>query len=146
LGLSAAEVAHPWCDAEVEYLASRWIDAEKIEQIANELTEKFGNPRTAKSVSCKAKMLGLYSRRTRHPARPNKKRLYSAKAAVLGYSKRQLPPDFEPLNIPFLQTVWGQCREVVGRGEDGLVVCCGHPTVLETSDCSAHRMINRMTM
>jgi hypothetical protein len=145
LGLSAAEVAHPWKPEEEEYLTSRWREAERIEQIAEELTSKFGTPRTAKSVSCKAKALGLYSRRTRHPARPSSKRVYSAKAAVLQFKKRQLPDGFEPLNIPFLQAVDGQCRDVVGRGEDGLVVFCGHPVVLN-HDCAAHRMINRMTM
>ena len=54
----------------------------------------------------------------------------------------KIPADFRPLNIPFLQTKSIHCKEVVGRGDDHLAVCCGHVRIHGRPYCEVHTKIN----
>ncbi len=68
-------------------------------------------------------------------------------------SKIRKPPTFiyepppmpvEPLNIPFMELGPKHCREIVGYGDFGLSLSCGHPVIDGTSFCRWHYSINYM--
>ena len=40
--------------------------------------------------------------------------------------------------VPFLEAKFGECRDVVGRGPDGLALYCGKPAKPGTSWCPKH--------
>lgn len=56
--------------------------------------------------------------------------------------KLPAPSSFAPLNIPFMELESHHCREVVGTGDDGLAIYCGHIQSKPTSYCNHHRQIN----
>ncbi len=49
---------------------------------------------------------------------------------------------FAPLNIPLMELKGHHCREVVGKGDDGLATFCGHPQSRASSYCVYHHRIN----
>jgi hypothetical protein len=48
----------------------------------------------------------------------------------------------KPLNIPFMELDDSHCREVMGKGEDGLAIYCGHAKNGDASYRKFHRQRN----
>lgn len=56
--------------------------------------------------------------------------------------EREMPQEIQSLNIGFMDLQDNQCREVMGQGEDGLAVYCGHVRHRTSSYCSFHSSVN----
>lgn len=100
---------------------------------------------TRSAVIGRSHRLGL-PKLTRSPSgRPRKEREYKPSKVRKAPTICAPPPmPVEPLNIPFIDLGPKHCREIVGYGDYGLSLSCGHPVVHECSFCLWHRSINTM--
>lgn len=128
-----------------EKMVRMWAEGLSASLIAQE----FGITRNA--VIGKADRLQLPPRRTvaaqsrapKHRARDgstmyNIKRRSATPRPPRPYVERKPPPmPIEPLNIPFMDLTPFMCREVIGKGDYGLSISCGHP-VHQRSFCEWH--------
>lgn len=74
--------------------------------------------------------------------RPKKEREYKpSKTAPIRIEPPPMP--VAPLNIPFCDLRPHHCREIVGYGDYGLSLSCGHP-IHKSSCCRWHNAVNRM--
>lgn len=55
------------------------------------------------------------------------------------------PVPVVPLNIPFGELERHHCREIVGTGDYGLSLSCGHPKNEDSSYCRWHHVLNHYT-
>ena len=75
------------------------------------------------------------------PRRPRKPRGRSQPMFVMELAPK--PQPVVPLNIPYFDLEPFHCREIVGTGEDGLPISCGHPRVEEGPwFCVWHTKVN----
>lgn len=127
--LSASILTVPWTEERIATLKTLWMAGIATTEIAKEL-----GGISVCGVSGKAKRLGLPNR-GRSVSRVTRRqpliRLLRAKAEPLA-----------SLNIGLLDLESRHCREVTGRGEDGLATFCGHQKAEASSFCPHHHAIN----
>ncbi len=100
---------------------------------------------TRNAVISRSHRIGL-PKLTRAPSgRPKKAREYKPSAVCKPPVQIAPPPmPVEPLNIPFIELGPKHCREIVGYGDYGLSLSCGHSVIHEGSFCRWHHSINHM--
>jgi hypothetical protein len=128
------EAQDSWTDAETQTLKSCWASGHSVKEVGEELLRKHNVQRTTRAISAKADRLHLAKRMERRKLLP-----------------RPIPPPIEEpkpqdttisRNIPFMELENMHCREVTGRGADGLATYCGHQRLEGYSYCVHHRDIN----
>lgn len=122
-----------WTDAD----DAKLIALQELNLSARQAGIKMG--RSKGSVISRAIRIG---KRFKGPVTGRPSKPASAKAPR---QRHRLPPTYkfkeavmriEPLYIPFMQlNEYTHCREVVGRGEDGLALYCGHRRREHSSYC-----------
>lgn len=81
--------------------------------------------------------LGARVRKTPKPRKSRAKPKFHLRPVV------RTAVDVVPLQIPFHESKAYECREITGRGLDGLPLFCGHPVALpHLSYCGRHFSIN----
>lgn len=136
MGWALKEAADDWTAEESEIHRNAWSTGLTAAEIADEIYRRCGTKRSPKSIFARAYRIGLTKRSVR-------KRLLRR-----GYTRLQLveldPPQTSVLsrNIPFMELQPIHCREITGRGTDGLASYCGHKTVKGQSFCPFHQRQN----
>lgn len=98
---------------------------------------------TRNAVIGKRHRLGLDPLRTNNVAYRAEKMQTKRRAPKVKLREYLLPPvPVEPLNIPFMDLERFHCREIVGRGADGLSLSCGHKRMEDSSYCRWHHGLN----
>jgi hypothetical protein len=123
-----------WTPFEIETLKIVWATGATVREVMAEIRRICGTNRTTRAISAKADRIGLTKRM-------RKKRM---KSWAFGPDPQPVKVQTEcaPLNIPLMKVEAFHCREVVGRGDDGLALFCGHPRIDEYSFCAFHKQIN----
>ena len=137
LGLRLAEAQDLWTDPEIQSLKTAWAKGISVNDVADEIFRDTGIRRTPHSISGKALRLGLTKRMVQRRTIRAQSYYTSVEA-----EKADMPADFKSLDVPFLKLNSMHCREVMGRGEDGLTVYCGHRKIKNYSFCAVHMKIN----
>jgi hypothetical protein len=127
-------------DERIELLKKLWADGLTARQVAAEM----GMTRNA--VIGKVHRLDLPKRiKTNPPGRTPRPRQTGRR--MVGWKPKQAPilrvvtSRIPSLNIPFIETREGQCREITS---DSPALCCGHP-IYDQNNCAFHYSINRMS-
>jgi hypothetical protein len=81
----------------------------------------------------------LHYRQRRHTLKPY--RGYSRPQKLTRLMFEDIPAPSSEHNVAFIDAKTNQCREIVGRGDDGLVMFCGAPSI-GCSFCAYHYNIN----
>jgi hypothetical protein len=129
------EAQDTWTDAETQTLKDCWAAGHSVTEVGEELLRKYNVQRSNRAISAKADRLHLAKRIERRKL-----------------LRRPIPPPIEEpkavpdvaisRNIPFMDLESIHCREVTGRGDDGLATYCGHRRAEGYSYCVHHRNIN----
>lgn len=84
---------------------------------------------TRNAVIGRAKRLKLekLSRNAPAQSKPRNVRHYMGPRLVRAKTRKLPACPMPPLNIPYLELQAFHCREIVGQGDDGLPLSCGHP-------------------
>ena len=135
MGKSLPDFHDLWTDAEIDCLKSYWATGIEVKEIVAALFTQCGSVKSRTAIMSKAARLGL-TRRTATRLRNKNTMHYPPE-----YSAFKHPQDIASLNIPFMKLQSNNCREVTGRGDDGLAVYCGHP-IADRSFCAMHFRFN----
>ncbi len=128
----------------------RWSD-----EMKNDLLVNYG-PQSAATIAKRlhitrnavigqATRLGLGRKRGERLKRPPTPRIKRSKVAFIPKPPKKYEPPpmpIAPLNIQFADLEKFHCREIVGYGDYGLSLSCGHPPIKDSSFCSWHHSIN----
>ncbi len=141
-----------WTDSEINELKNLWTKGLSGSQIAAVL----GKSRN--SIIGKAHRLKLEYRGNRPPPgqvpkpKQHKKRIRTKRPVTSMLTKytKSTPPVFYPASQPvaprppisIMELDDSRCREIVGRGNDGLAVYCGDMTFSGKPYCAAHCAMN----
>jgi hypothetical protein len=131
-------------DERIELLKKLWADGLTARQVAAEM----GMTRNA--VIGKVHRLNLPKRiKTNPPGRtPRPRQIRTTTPRQPGHGTLRREPilrvvtsPIPSLNIPFIETREGQCREITSQGP---TLCCGHP-IYDQNNCAFHYSVNRMS-
>jgi hypothetical protein len=135
-----------WPVDDIEYLRKRQAEGVSQGQIADELN------RSKNSVAGKVFRLKLPRAdkvlvfrtpkpRPKHSPKPRVTKTVQSKMAKK--VKPPTPPPEDPPRdgVPLIKLRHHHCRNVVGRGKDGLATYCGKPRKWQSSFCPAHHAI-----
>jgi hypothetical protein len=130
---------------DIEYLRKRQAEGVSQGQIADELN------RSKNSVAGKVfrlklpradKVLVFRTPKSRPKHSPKPRPPKSAQPMVKKVKPPTLPPEDPPKDgVPLIKLRHHHCRNVVGRGKDGLATYCGKPRKWQSSFCDAHHKI-----
>jgi hypothetical protein len=130
------EVQDTWSDAETQTLKNCWAAGHSVTEVGEELLRKYNTQRSNRAISAKAVRLHLAKRIER-------RKLLRRPIPLPPVEEPKPAPDATvSLNIPFIHLESFHCREVTGRGDDGLATYCGHQRAEGYSYCVHHRNIN----
>src|SRR6185312_7377473 len=136
MGKSTHEAPDLWTEEQTDCLKSSWATGITVKEVAASILKHCNVIKSTRAIAAKADRLHLTQRKVR------KAQIRLGIPVFVEYQPSPTPQDFKPLNIPFMQLASLHCREVVGRGDDGLALYCGHRKAVDCSFCVVHQKIN----
>lgn len=132
-----------WTPQAIEQLKALAAENLSTREIANAI----GTSRNAVIGKCHREKIQLRPQGGSKPKAPRVRRVRASgfrvfKLRLAPFIPEAAPMPVEPLNIPFMQLQKHQCREVVGKGDDGLATYCGHQKHGASSYCCWHSAEN----